>query len=202
MVICEDQVLPNGKVRRTYINPDTGEIENQGIHGFRPDAAKPHKAENPPFAKLWMPNLLKLIRNKSLSQGEKALVFDLIVFLDWQGTMLVHPEKGYAVNTRDIAEYLSLSLGFVSETMTSLHDKGVIGKFSAGKGRPHRYHLNCNIAFYGKNMNDIRDYERFNMDCSYVPVQAIEYKQEDKGIRKIRRDIELGMTPIDKRGDR
>jgi hypothetical protein len=202
MVICTEELLTNGKIRRTYTNADTGEMESSGIHGFRPDASKPYKPENPPFAKLWMPNLLKLIKNKSLSQGEKALVFDLLVFLDWQGTMLVHPEKGYAVNTRDIAEYLGLSIGFVSETMTSLHDKGIIGKFSAGKGRPHKYHFNCNIAFYGRNMNDMRDYERFNTDCSYTPIQAIEYKKEDKSIRKIRRDIELGMTPIDKRGDR
>lgn len=199
--IVTDTVLSDGRIKRTFTDPETGEIQGSGIHGYRTSTVRPHKADNPPFAKVWMPNLLKLVKHKKLSQGEKALVFDLLVFLDWQGTMLVHPEKGYSVNTRDIAEYLGLSLGFVSETMTSLHDKGIIGKFSAGKGRPHRYHFNCNIAFYGKNMNDMRDHERFNRDCSFKPVQTISYKQEDKGIRKIRRDITDGMFPMDKKRD-
>lgn len=201
LVVMTETTLPDGRIKRTFTEQDTGEIKGSGTHGYRSVTEKPKRVDNPPFAKLWMPNLLKLTKLKQLSQGEKALVFDLLVFLDWQGTMLVHPEKGFAVNTHDIAEYLGLSLGFISETMTSLHDKGVIGKFSAGKGRPHRYHLNCNIAFYGKNMNDMRDYERFNRDCSYSPVQAIKYEKEYSDIRKIRRDICDTSYTIDKKRD-
>lgn len=195
-VIFTEHELPDGRIKRTFTDPETGEVLGSGIHGYRSSTRKPQRADKPPFARLWMPNLLDLVKHKKLNQGEKALVFDLLVFLDWQSTMLVHPEKGHAVNTREIADYLRLSLGFVSETMNSLHDKGIIGKFSAGKGRPHKYHFNCNIAFYGKNMNDKRDFERFNRDCAYTPCMRVDYEEEKYGIRKIRRDLAIGATPM------
>ncbi len=196
-----DEVLSDGRIKRTVVDPGTGEIFTSGIHGYRTTTRKPEAIDRPPFARVWMPNLLGLVKSKDLKQGERALLFDLLVFLDWQSTMLVHPEKGYAVTARDIAAYLELSVGFVSETLTSLHDKGIIGKFSAGKGRPHKYHFNCNVAFYGKNMNDMRDYERFNTDCAFTPSVRVEYKAEDKSIRKIRKDITVGAFPVDKKKD-
>ena len=192
-----ERVLSDGRVKRTFTDPETGEIMGSGIHGYRSSTRKPDGPEQPPFVRVWMPNLLKLVKDKDLKQGERALLFDLLAFLDWQSTMLVHPENGRAVSVRDIASYLGLSLGFVSETLTSLHDKGIVGMFSAGKGRPHKYHLNCNLAFYGKNLNDPRDYERFNADCSFTPMVRVEYNPEFNALRHIRRDIVLGATPQD-----
>jgi hypothetical protein len=194
-----EQLLSDGRLKRIFIDADTGEIIGSGTHGYRSDKHKPDKPEQTPFARIWMPNLVKLIKDKNLKQGERALLFDLLAFLDWQTTMLVHPENGHAVTARDIANYLSLSVGFVSETLSALHDKGIIGKFSAGKGRPHKYHFNCNIAFYGKNMNDPRDYERFNTDCAFSPTLRVQFKKEDNPVRMIRRDIILGAIPRDKK---
>jgi len=197
-VIMDETILPDGRIKREFTDEETGERVGSGTHGYRNTTRKPKELEQPPFVRVWMPNLLKLVKDKELKQGEKALLFDLLVFLDWQSTMLVHPEKGHAVTARDIASYLDLSVGFVSETLTSLHDKGIIGKFSAGKGRPHKYHFNCNLAFYGKNMNDMRDYERFNTDCAFSPSIVVQYKKEESGFRQIRRDITTNMLP--KRG--
>jgi hypothetical protein len=196
-LVC-DEILPDGRIRRSVVDPGTGEIYTRGIHGYRATKKKPDEVFQPPFARVWMSNLLKLVKNKELKQGERALLFDLLAFLDWQSTMLVHPEKGHAVTSRDIASYLDLSVGFVSETLNSLHDKGVIGKYSAGKGRPHKYHFNCNIAFYGKNMNDMRDYERFNSDCAFSPFVRVEYKGEVKPSRTVRKDLCFGKYPMDK----
>jgi len=194
-----ETVLADGRVRRTFIDLETGEVVGNGIHGYRATTKPPGKVDQPPFAKLWMPNLLKLIRDKELKQGEKALLFDLLVFLDWQSTMLVHPESGHAVSSREIADYIGLSSSFVSDTLTALHDKGIIGKFSAGKGRPFKYHFNCNIAFFGKNLNDPRDYERFNTDCAFTPKIRIDYKKEDRAIHMIRRDLNTGVTPMSRK---
>lgn len=201
-VYIEEIPLSDGRIQRTLIDPETGEVIQTGKVGFRGDGQKPKKLEHPPFARVWMPNLLKLVKDKNLKQGERALLFDLLIFLDWQSTMLVHPEKGSAVNTREIADYLGYSLGYVSETLSALHDKGIIAKVSAGKGRPFKYHFNCNIAFYGKNMNDIREYEIFNRDCSFIPEIVIDYGQEDKSIRKIRRDLILGVTPVNSKKEK
>lgn len=200
-VYLDEVTLPDGSKKRTYVDVETGEIIQTGKVSFRGDEKISQRPEQIPYARVWMPNLLKLVKDKNLKQGERALLFDLLVFLDWQSTMLVHPEKGHAVNTREIADYLDLSLGFVSQTLSALNDKGIIGKFNAGKNRPCKYHFNCNIAYFGKNMNDMRDYERFNRDCSFSPVLEIDYKQEDKSIRKIRRDLVLGITPMSRKKD-
>jgi hypothetical protein len=166
----------------TITDAETGEVINRFWQGQYkgPPGRKKEKTKQPQFARIWMPNLLKVVLEKGLTTLEKALLFDLIAFLDWQSTMLVHPENGRPINESQIATLLSYSRPTVHDALISLNEKGIIGKFNAGKGLPNKYHMNPNLMFYGQRMNDRLDIERFNSDCAFSPVVRVQYEVEEK----------------------
>lgn len=193
------ETFPDGKELHTSTDRDTGEVVSQVWKTFRQSLGGKKPQEEPetersykkrvPFARVWLPNLLKIVQQKALTNAQAGILFKLLVFLDWQGTMLVHPETGRAVNTSDIARYLKMDVEYLSDQLDVLMQKGLLGKFIAGAGKPYRYHFNCNLAFFGSRMNDMRDWERFNRDCSFEPAVQIQYKEETDEKRRLRRDM-------------
>lgn len=175
-------------------DPDTSEVITQYWEGqmkSSPGKKPPKKHKQPPYAKIWMPNLLKVVLKKELSTPEKALLFDLIAFLDWQSTMLVHPETGEPVNESDIARILKMSRNWVHETLGTLNKKGIIGKFNAGEGKPNKYHMNPDLIFYGQKLNDPLDRARFDKDCAFEPVEKIDYGIEENPENMSRRKLNI-----------
>jgi hypothetical protein len=190
--ITQIETLDSGKEHSVTIDRKTGEIVSESWRVFRksPGGKQPKSVSGqPPFARVWMTNLIQIVKQKKLSNSEAGLLFKLMAFLDWQGTMLVHPEKGYAANTNEIAAYLGMNADYFAQQIENLCQKGLIGKFSAGKGRPYRYHFNCNLAFFGSRMNDPRDYDRFNRDCAYEPKINVKYKMEIDETKMKRKDF-------------
>lgn len=171
---------------------ETGETITQfweGRMNSAPGRKPGRKPKQPPYAKIWMPNLLKVVLKKGLTTSEKALLFDLIAFLDWQSTMLVHPETCRPVNEAEIARALNMSRAWVHETLGSLNKKGIIGKFNAGEGKPNKYHMNPDLIFYGQKLNDPLDRARFDGDCSFEPVEKINFDIEGKPENMVRRKL-------------
>lgn len=190
--ITEIETFPDGKQRVRTIDRDTGEVISEAWRVWRKSPGgkrPPDKAGQPPFVRVWMPNLIQIVRQKQLTNAEAGLLFKLLAFLDWQGTMLVHPETGRAVNTNEIARYLGIGADHLSRQLDELVKKGLLGKFISGTGKPYRYHFNCNLAFFGKKMNDPRDWERFNRDCSFEPVVRVDYKEETDEKKMTRKDF-------------
>jgi len=198
--VIEAQVIVSREKSRkgdhvTITEKETGEIlsTHWEIKMRNPPGKKPRKVKQPPYAKLWMPNLIKLVLDKKLSGAEKALLFDLLAFLDWQSTMLVHPLTGKPVNESGIADVLKMNRSHVHDTLKSLNEKGIIGKFNAGKGKPCKYHMNYHLFHYGEKMNDILDICRFDGDCAYEPPVKVEFEIEKDSKKMIRRDLTADM---------
>lgn len=154
----------------------------------------PSRKGQPPFARLWIANLIQIVREKSkerkLSNSEAGVLFKLMAFLNWQSTILVHPDTGKAVNTKEIAVFLGMELNYLSQHLEKLIQKGFISRNYAGKGRAYKYQFNCHLAFFGSRMNDIAERDLFDPDsCSYIPEYYVKFQSEDKESRKCRRDV-------------
>jgi len=174
------------------VRKDTGEIIHEHVVESEENRKKRlerrYRKGQPPFARLWMANLIQIVREKKLSNPEAGLLFKLMAFLNWQSTILVHPDTGRAVNTKEIAEFIGIDPDFLSKQLDKLIQKGLISRNQAGRGRSYKYNFNCHLAFFGSKMNDITEKDLFDPDtCDYTPAQYIQFKQEENERRKQRR---------------
>lgn len=192
----EIHTLRNGDMF-LVVRKDTGEIIHEDIIESEENKRKRleriyrrSKNGQPPFARLWIVNLIQIVKEKKLSNSEAGLLFKLMAFLNWQSTILVNPDTGKAINTKELADFLDMEPSYLSEQLEKLIQKGFIARTYAGKGRAYKYHFNCHLAFFGSKMNDIRERDLFDSDvCSYIPEHYVQFKQEENEKRKFRRNI-------------
>jgi hypothetical protein len=179
-VIIGEERANNGKVYKTIIDKETGElikgywVEEKDTPTGRPPGKRAH------FLKIYRTNWLDIVIRKHLSPYEAGVFSLLITFLDWKSPYIVHPNTGKNLNESELADLLKIDRAQLNSTIQSLCDKGMLKKVYGGKGRPNHFMINTNIAFYGNTIKDLNDHTTFIKDCTYKPAVEIKYKQSQQ----------------------
>jgi len=173
------------------VRKDTGEIIHEHVVESEENRKKRlerrYRKGQPPFARLWMANLIQIVREKKLSNPEAGLLFKLMAFLNWQSTILVHPDtEGLLILKKllNLSEPTRLPL----QATRQANSKRFNFSQPSWAGEIVQIHFNCHLAFFGSKMNDITEKDLFDPDtCDYTPAQYIQFKQEENERRKQRR---------------
>jgi len=84
------------------------------------------------FVKIYKSTSHKLRRDKVLSQAEKALLFDILPFANYETNVIVD-EQGIPMNIKQITELCDRNKATIIALVNDLVDKGIVERIKQGK---------------------------------------------------------------------
>jgi hypothetical protein len=149
----------------TVINPQTGEIidviHTQGFRNNTNDTqsvvinVKPGESVRPTkpkkfvkhaeFTMVFHGSNRELVREKRLSDDEKALLFSVLIYLDYD--QYVKDEENFYFNVKRVAELMAWDRNRTARVLESLRTKRLVGNTTIGRAK--YYMLNPRFIYRG-----------------------------------------------------
>lgn len=170
--------------KRQILDAETGEIlhdqkkqelwiqDGERAYIYNQEKVERRK-KTPHFIRLHRINWCDLVRRNILTRSEIALVASLLAFLDWESNYIIDDETKQFFNETSLAKALHYDKKGLRIQLEKLEDKGIIFIDRPGKGRANKYLINPNIAFWGKEVKNYIEHDKFN-DAEYRPKSPIK----------------------------
>lgn len=134
------------------------------------------KKKSSQFIRLQRINWRDIIRRQVLTKAEIALVASLFPFIDWESNYIINDETKLPFNETSLAKAIHWDRKNLRPQLESLETKGILFIERAGKGKPNKYLLNPNIAFWGKEITDDVEFDKF-AGSNYQPKSPINREE-------------------------